>query len=148
MFLSALGLGVMVGSSWIIVQVVKVQWSAPAHKEEKQVTHKAEPAPSFSYSYELKNISIPLVDRSATRVAYAQFTLLLDCPTKKSRDSMTLHRAKLLDTIFEVASQFYVEDFQTPKGFENFKKKLIASYKKHFEILSPREIAIRDWFMN
>ena len=36
---------------------------------------------SFVFNYELKNISIVLLNRRGTQTAYAQFTLVLDCPS-------------------------------------------------------------------
>lgn len=137
---------VCVGSGYSIYKIFALRSPAPAHPEVTAAP-KVTKVPSFTYTLELKDISIPLVDKGATRVSYAQFTLVLDCGSKEIHRMMELNRAKLLDEIFEVASKFYIEDFESPDGFSKFKQTLQASYLEHFKQGAPREIAIKNWYI-
>jgi hypothetical protein len=108
-------------------------------------------APSYTYAYEIKDMSIPLTNKSHTRSAFAQFSLILDCPSEAAKKKMVTELPKLLDSILVVGSEFYVEDFQAPlaeKGFARFKDALRASYAKYLHEDTPREISIKDWFVN
>lgn len=108
-------------------------------------------SPSFSFPYEIKDMSIPLTNYKHTRSAFAQFTLILDCPTEEAKKKMVAELPKLLDTILVVGSEFYVEDFSPPlaeKGFARFKHSLRTAYSKYLSEDAPREIVIKDWFVN
>jgi len=107
--------------------------------------------PSFSYPYEIKDMSIPLTNYKHTRSAFAQFTLILDCPTEEAKKKMVAELPKLLDTILVVGSEFYVEDFSPPlaeKGFARFKSALRTAYAKYLGEDAPREVVLKDWFVN
>ena len=156
--LAALGLaGVLIasGTVWAIGTILWVQWNQPAPDDAPTVAEEKEDAAraptsieTYVYTYELKNISIVLINRRGTRTAYAQFSLVLDCPNAESARQMKLDHAKLLDTIFDVAATYYLDDFALPTGFASFKGSLLARYKADFKDVSPRDIAIRDWVMN
>ncbi|MCB0418714.1 MAG: flagellar basal body-associated FliL family protein, partial [Bdellovibrionales bacterium] len=105
---------------------------------------------SYTYSYEIKNISIPLATRDASRIAYAQFSLKLDLPSDEAKRSFAAHRARVLNTVYQVASAFYVEDFSPEKGgnYERFKEELRKSLSGEFRAYSPRELAIENWILN
>jgi hypothetical protein len=102
----------------------------------------------FAFPYEIRNVAVPLTDHRNLRSAYAQFTLVLDCPNPESHRLMELNHAKILNTLFETASTFYVEDFETPTGHQSFKGALQANFKVIFKDQSPRDIAFRDWVIN
>ena len=129
--------------------IFKLYWAGSkiVELEEKRESVTRQVA-AFTKSYEVAMISIPLVNRSTTRIAYAQFSLTFDCPNERSYRAMELNRAKLLDTIYTVASNFYLEDFDSTNGIQNFKKSLISSYNKYFRELAPRRLTINDWVIN
>lgn len=109
------------------------------------------PSAEYTYPYEIKSVSMAVMGQKGNRTAYAQFTLILDCPTEEAQKQVALHRAKLLDAIFEVGSQFYLEDFvggNAPKSFEKFKAGLMSIYSKSFGKMAPRQVVFRDWFVN
>lgn len=103
---------------------------------------------SYTFPYEIRDISVQLMDRTGTRTAHVQFSISLDCPSAEAKHDMVLNRAKLLDSVFEVASQFYLEDFQSGNGLTRLKAALKKNYDEYFKSQSPREIAINDWAMN
>src|SRR4051812_14672065 len=55
--------------------------------------------PPYTFRFELPNFSISLPSVSGGRTAYAQFSLVLDCPTLESRRHLELNRARLRDTL-------------------------------------------------
>jgi hypothetical protein len=92
-----------------------------------------------------------VMNRKGTKTAYAQFSLVLDCPDEESHKTLSMNRAKLLDAIFVVGGGFYLEDFQgekAQKSFEKFKKDLLQKYQTDFHAQAPREISLKDWFVN
>jgi hypothetical protein len=108
-------------------------------------------APDFTYPYEIKDMSIPLTNRKHTRSAFAQFTLILDCPSEEAKKSLIVNLPKVLDTILVVGSGLYVEDFAPPlseQGFARFKTEIKTSLSAYLQDHSPREILIKDWFIN
>lgn len=134
-------------SAFAIFQILKWKMENTPKPVQRELSVKTNPA--FTYVFELKNLSIPLVNRASTRIAYAQFALELDCPSDESKKLMELNRAKTMDRIFEVASQFYVEDFDSVEtGSDQFKKRLLALLEKDFKTLSPRQVVFKDWLIN
>ncbi|MFM8316191.1 MAG: hypothetical protein ACKOA8_18070 [Deltaproteobacteria bacterium] len=104
-----------------------------------------------SQPYEIKGVSVGFMDKKDTRMAYAQFSLLFHCADEKCKRNLALNRAKVLDTIFEVSSEFYIEDFtqsDANKGFSEFKSKLTSQLQTKFASLAPKGIMIQDWFLN
>lgn len=146
--LIALGISIVVGSSGAIYVILKSQRKVTLVEEVVKGHPEAESQPEFAHSYELKEVSIPLVNRATTRISYAQFTLWLDCPSAEAKKAMELNRPKILDRIFEAASGFYLEDFTQPKGFELFKGSLMKQFKADYKELAPRQIAIQNWLLN
>ena len=144
-FWALVGLAAVLLSAWAIRWIL---FLAPQTKEPPGTVFSPEPLPLYSHTYEMENISIPLVDRRQRRTGYAQFALVLDCPTPDIRKQMELHRAEMLNAIFEVAAQFYIEDFTSERGFKNFKAQLTAHFHTIFKGNGPREISIKDWVLN
>lgn len=102
----------------------------------------------FQYPYEMKALSFALTDRRGVRTAYAQFAIVLDCPSEEARREIELRHAFILDLIQTVAGQFFVEDFATPKGLHSFKAAMLSSLRTHLRRNAPRSIAVRDWLIN
>jgi len=101
--------------------------------------------------HEIKGIVVGFMDKKDTHMAQAQFTLLFNCMDEACKKNLVLNHAKVLDTLFEVGSDFYVEDFQAAeasKGFARFKTKLTEQLTKKFSHLAPHGVAIHDWNMN
>lgn len=134
------GVVAVAGTAFIIQFLLKNDPSALRFKRE--VASAPEPpreVASYTYSYEIKNISIPLATRDASRIAYAQFSLKLDLPSDEAKRSFAAHRARVLNTVYQVASAFYVEDFSPEKGgnYERFKEELRKSLSGEFRAYSP-----------
>ncbi len=145
-----LAVGVVAGAAWSIHQVLTFHQGPPLFPEEvAEEKSAAEEVPReiahFTYGYDLRNISIPLANRTASQMAYAQFTLKLDCPSADAKRDMEINRAKILDKVFEVATGFYIEDFKNPQGYRRFKDALTASLGSEFKQHGPRAIAIEEW---
>lgn len=105
----------------------------------------------YSLTYEIKDMSIGFINRTGTRTAYAQFTILFDCETELCVKNLTLNRAKLLDAIYQVSGNYYIEDFVAPlvdEGMKRFKLALLEHIKKNLGGEAPRKIVFRDWFLN
>lgn len=132
--------------------IFKIATHDPRAVPEIDISHAAVPPaevlPDFTFTYELRPLSMPLTDRRHIRTAYAQFNLVFDLPSKDAIHHMELHRAKLVDVVLEVAGQFTIEDFQTPMGYETFKGTLKGRYRQLFGQFAPREIALRDWLLH
>lgn len=121
--------------------------SLDVHREVASIP----PPEDFSKPYEIKGLSVGFMDRKDTRMAYAQFTLVFNCPTEECKKNLVLNHAKVLDSVFEVSSDFYVEDFSdkdATQGFAHFKSKLADQLKTKFASLAPRGVVIQDWFLN
>jgi len=101
--------------------------------------------------YEVNKVSMAVMNKKGTRTAYAQFSLILSCPDEKSVQTMTMSRAKLLDGIFSVGSQFFLDDFvgdAAPESFAKFKRLLLDQYKNEFHAQAPKELVLKDWTLN
>ncbi|NBW98584.1 hypothetical protein EBR03_03335 [bacterium] len=126
----------------------------PVAQESESVQHEPEEvhaSKSTGFPYEINQVSMAIMNRKGTKTAYAQFSLVITCPNEESHKSMVLNRAKLLDTIFNVGSDFYLEDFEGPKTAESltaFKKRLPEKYQTEFSSRGPSEIVLKDWIVN
>lgn len=117
------------------------------HREIASVS----PHEDFSKPYEIKGLSVGFMDRKDTRMAYAQFTLVFNCLTEACKKNLVMNHARVLDTVFEVSSEFYVEDFTEPsakQGFSQFKSKLTDHLRTKFASLAPKGVVIQEWFLN
>jgi len=142
--------GVLLCSGWIIIQLLSVQKPSPHEVKVDPVASEREiaAAPSYTFTYELKDVSLPLTSRVKKKTSYAQFTLVFDLPDEASRRWMEVNRPQVMDVLLEVGHRFKLEDFQSPKGYDNLKKMLKAAYRQSFKSYSPREIVFKDWILN
>jgi len=114
-------------------------------------TDTASPATLEKLTYELNQVSMAVMNKKGTKTAYAQFSLILNCPNDKSLHLISQSRAKLLDGIFSVGSQFFLDDFMgeaAPAAFDKFKNLLIADYRVLFQDQAPTAIVLKDWALN
>lgn len=125
-----------------------VAQEAELNHQEPEETHASKPT---GFPYEINQVSMAMMNRKGTKTAYAQFSLVLTCPNEQAHKSMSLNRAKLLDTIFHVGSDFYLDDFEGPKTADSliaFKKRLLEKYQADFSSQGPSEIVLKDWIVN
>lgn len=140
------GAVVVVSSTWIVSQLLRLQKTGgeirrPASQNAGEF--------SVNLSYELKDVALALSKRGHQgRTSYAQFSLVLDLPSKDSKRLMELNRAKILNTIHEVGSRFNLEDFQYPGIYGDFKSALLAQLQKEFGAEAPSALSIREWVIN
>lgn len=151
---------VLVSASLIItvtLLTLSFLWKVYKGPEHASVSHEMHRAPASLETedvftpHEIKGVVVGFMDKNDTRLAQAQFTLLFHCSDEPCRKNLILNHAKVLDTLFEVGSDFYIEDFQKSdanKGFARFKSKLTEQLNKKFAHLAPRGISINDWNMN
>ena len=141
-------------SAWVIAQLLGVQKVKPKPVlalVPALATHSQRaPAslPDYTFTYELRDVSLPLVGRNKRKVGYAQFTLVFDLRDEKSRRWMEVNRPQVMDVLLEVGHRFHFEDFQETKGYDKFKKQLKTAYREAFQAYYPREIVIKDWILN
>ena len=69
-------------------------------------------------------------------------------PDGEAKHVMQMNHAKIFDTVFEVASTYYIEDFQKPAGFESFKGSLLAHFRADYKEHPPKQVVIKDWLLN
>jgi hypothetical protein len=153
--LLVLGIILVIVAFISIATILKAQSS---HTEVVQEQHAAHPGEQqlaknspYSFPYELTQVSMAVMSKKGTRTAYAQFSLTLDCPSEESQKLMAMNRAKLLDSVFLVGSNFYLDDFSpehAPKSLKKFKTDLLEKYQEQFHSEAPREIVLKDWFIN
>jgi flagellar basal body-associated protein FliL len=152
-----LALGAMIFLAAIVSTVVILRAQKPGthvshvSESEKSPADEEHSKGPYDLSYEINQISMAVMNRKGTKTAYAQFSLVLDCPDEESHKTLSMNRAKLLDAIFVVGGGFYLEDFQgekAAKSFEKFKKDLLQKYETDFHAQAPREISLKDWFIN
>lgn len=103
--------------------------------------------PEYTHTFEIKDMSMAVLSKNGLRTAYAQFTLLFDCPTEATKELMGMERAKILDSIYEAGSTLTIEEFGNPEGFAKFKNSTMELLKKHFPQNPPRQVALKNWFM-
>lgn len=151
--------GIVLGSIFVVTLALislSTVWGlyrgpeTPKLEETHRETASSHPHEETSNPYEIKGISVGFMDKKDARMAYAQFTLIFNCLNEACKKNLTLHHAKVLDTVFEVSSEFYIEDFSHPnstKGFAKFKSRISDELSKKFASQSPSEISIQDWFM-
>lgn len=151
-----LGLGLATTFLSIISIIVILLKQAPAPSEtinhsEVQALEADHGVQTDKWTYELEKVSMAVMNKKGTKTAYAQFSLALNCPDEKSVQIMQQSRAKLLDGIFSVGSQFYLDDFMgelAPQSFDKFKKLLLSHYESEFLSQAPQGITLKDWSLN
>lgn len=155
--LLSVGIGVVLLAIVSIVNILSAQKDkevipAPVadveKKEPEEVVKKSLP---FSFPYEINQVAMAVMNKAGSKTAYAQFSMVLDCPNETAFKAMTLNRAKLVDSIFDIGGNFYLEDFspeKTPETLTKFKAQLLEKYQHSFQAESPRELVIKDWVLN
>lgn len=152
----------MIAGSGLVVllaSLLSITWIWKAHRgpiaTEEVLEHSRKLAShetkEFEFAYEVKDMSMALLNRKGTRTAYAQFTLIFDCPDEESKHVLEMNRAKIIDGIFEVGGDFTLEEFQAPlaaKGFEKFKKNIQSRLQTQLKDQAPRLVVLKDWVMN
>lgn len=147
------GGGVLVCSTWAVYQLLKVQkLNSPAPAAHAPAGHhdvaSVPPAPEYTFNYELKDVSLPLLSRVKKKTYYAQFTLVFDLVDEETKRWWEVNRPQIADVMLEVGHRFRYEDFRDPKGYDKFKKQLKVEYKKAFKNFAPRDVVIKDWILN
>ena len=145
--LAFLGIGVVIATAISVGFILKCNHAAVAIVTAEKSAEVVETVPSFAFPYEINDISVAVSSRDFSRTAYAQFSLVLDCPSAQARHLMELNRARLLDGIFEVSTDFRLEDLTHPGGLKHFKALLEKKYRKVFQDGAPRQIALNDWLI-
>ncbi len=136
---------------WLVIRVVTFKDVAHEKKIQhriEQISHLGEEehqVKEFQFSYEVKSMVMSLTDKSNSRVAYAQYGLMLDCPSEKARHRMDLDRAKLQNAILEVGGKFRIEDFKGPEGIVKFRVELEKTLQEIFKQDAPRKVAVQNW---
>lgn len=151
-----LGLGIVMTllSAFSIFAILQKQASIPdeaVNHAEVHALDAGEGARSEKWLYELEKVSMAVMNKKGTRTAYAQFSLILNCPNDPALQMMKQSRAKLLDGIFSIGSQFYLDDFmgeEAPTSFDKFKKLLLSHYQSQFQDLAPAAITLKEWSLN
>jgi flagellar basal body-associated protein FliL len=163
--LLAVGVGMTLVALTTIVLVLGSQNSlkvadtheAPINDHVSQEAHPSEPsgehakALPFHFPYEINQISMAMMNRQGTRTAYAMFSLVLDCPSEKALKNLSMNRAKLVDSVFDVGGNFVLEDFvapKTPETLTKLKTQLLEKYQHSFPDEAPRDLVLKDWVIN
>ncbi len=143
---------IFVTTLFIVIQILRIQIQnmgdvvAPAPEPEAHApVHHEPPAAPFTQTYELQGMTISLGNRNQTLAAYAEFDLVLDCPSKEAKHWMEINRASIRDAVYEATISFTVEDFGAPEGFARVKKSILAALKSRFGDKAPRDVTLRDW---
>lgn len=147
------GVFITVIGAYGVKTALQAQHPSVAQESEniQQEPEEVHAAKATGFPYEINQVSMAMMNRKGTKTAYAQFSLVITCPNEESHKSMALNRAKLLDTIFHVGSDFYLDDFEGPKTAESltvFKKRLLEKYQTEFSSNGPSEIVLKDWIVN
>lgn len=153
-FLVALAAVIAGATALSIIWIVRAAYS---EKPATEVTEHAAPTDHASqnsgksaagtYDYEIDGLNVTFGTRNNARVSYAQFSLVIQCPTEECQRWMKMNRASLRDAIFAVSMLQNMESFAKPTGVELFKKELLAEFKKRFPAHPPKNLMIRDWFV-
>jgi|GEM_PF-4430985 len=132
---------------WIIVAAYTPRPEAAAPPAVVEVPTHAAPANGRTYDYEIDNLNVTFGAKNNLRVVYAQFSLVVQCPSEQCLQWMKMNRASLRDAVFEVAALQNVEDFKNTFGVEKLKTALLTEFQSRFKHTPPSGLLIRDWFM-
>lgn len=147
---AALAVGVGLGSIFLIWRAHKGPEITDQVIETSRKMTSHEPV-SFQFAYEIKDMSMAIMNKKGTRTAYSQFTLIFDCPSEICKKVLELNRAKIINAIFEVGGDFYTEDFEAPlaaTGFQRFKDGVRGKTAEYFGKNAPSLVVLKDWVMN
>lgn len=148
----SIGLAILVfaGSTWSIYQIVKLQFAVHAAERvlSKSPVHKEEKKEALHLSYEIKNLSLPLKEKSSRQMAEANMTLILDLPSEEAVKMMQLNHAKLLSIALESGEPFSIDDFRTSKGLKLFKKRFLEGISEAFPDVHPNAVLIKEFLIH
>lgn len=143
--IGALAIAVILTSSLMIVEIWKasVKFRGPHSADETpRAVAAVEP---YSITYELRGLSLSLSDKSGMRSGHAQFNLVFDLPSAEAKRWCELNRAQMVHVILEEGARFSLEDFDSPRGYELFKKNLQEAFSKKFKEHAPRSVLLKDF---
>jgi flagellar basal body-associated protein FliL len=156
-----IALGVIAATFWSITIILRAGHptarpvaklvNAPSTDREPAATKPTSENPSpnsVGNSYQLKDLTLSFSDEKTGRVAYAQFSMTLELPSVEAQRWVSLNRARLLDSLHEVAVQFQLIDIEKPNGIVSFKKALTNQWKAHFGNAAPTTVEFQDWTLN
>lgn len=104
--------------------------------------------PPYTFRFELPNFSISLPSRKGGRTAYAQFSLVLDCPSLESRRHLELNRARLRDTVLSASMPFGQEDLRANQGIGRYKSRLLVELRGTFGANAPRDLSLENFLVH
>jgi flagellar basal body-associated protein FliL len=131
---------------WVVGAAITPK-AQPLAETAAPVAH-APPSQVGSFDYEVDNLNVTFGNAHHTRIAYAQFSLVVQCADAECLSWMKLNRASIRDAVFTVATRTNYEDFKnTAAGVETFKKAVLEEMKLRFRPHAPKSLLIRDWFM-
>ena len=139
---------VFLASTGSIGFIVKTHLAGRPQQEANVIPrHVDSIAPEYTHTFEIKDMSMAVLSKNGVKTAYAQFTLLFDCPTEATKNLMGMERAKILDSIYEAGSTLTTEEFSSPEGFAKFKSGILDLLQKYFPHDPPRQVALKHWYM-
>lgn len=122
---------------------------AALNAPSEHVEHATPDVAPFTYTYEMRPVSVQINDKTGLKTSYIQYSILFDCADKKCIRNLTISRAMLRNLIFEVTSGFGIVDFQPgQKGIVRYKQALLERLQTEFGELAPRNLAIENWTWN
>ncbi len=104
--------------------------------------------PPYTFRFELPNFSISLPSKKGGRTAYAQFSLVLDCPTLASRRHLELNRARLRDTLLTASMPFGEQDLKGNQGISRYKSRLLVELRGAFGPNAPRDLSLENFLVH
>lgn len=144
---------VSIGAMFAVVSILRVHFSgvshapgSPAHTDAADHPPETK-AHSFTHPYELKKMSIALTDAQGNAGTFAQFTLVLDCPSEASRHWIEVSRSMIRDAVYETASDFRVEHFSNTDGYSQFREHLLQTLRDRMGDQAPSGVSIEDWVL-
>ncbi len=104
--------------------------------------------PPYTFRFELPNFSVSLPTRGKRRTAYAQFSLVLDCPTLDSRRHLELNRARLRDAVLSASLPFGEAELRESRGIARYKGQLLSELKTTFGPNAPRDLSLENFLVH
>ncbi len=101
----------------------------------------------YTFRFELPNFSLSL-PAVGGRTAYAQFSLVLDCPTLEARRHLELNRARLRDTVLSASLPFGAAELKAAPGILAYKSRLLTELKSTFGPNAPRDLSLENFLVH
>ena len=106
------------------------------------------PIPPFTYSYSIKNLAITLINKRSGQLSYLQLSLVFDCPSEECVHALELHRAAMIDKLYQVTNGLQKKELIDKEGKETLRKTLLTTYQHFFKDKSPRTLYFENWALN